>query len=632
MAEGAGPREGVPPDAPAGTPLAAVVGAGLWWVAMAVLFVCVARSIEPRITWYLAVDQLGYLTFARDLLQGRIFHEWAPLEGLRPLLPPQTDVLAQTYVYDQGRLHCRYAPGFPLLLAGWMGSFGEDAAAYLNPTIFLLLLAVLAALQRRVFPSRWHAGVGTALVTLFPTGIHLWAFTVTRDLSGHLFAFGALLSLLGPGRTVLAGVALGFAVTIRPDAVLYLVPAALLLRQRGSEPGARRRAVGGAVLGLACGILPLVAYNAVATGNPLRVTQGMELRRFFADTRGAEPPAADAGAVVDPSPGWRGTTSTAVSGGGLRLANVPTVLPANLRTVHRLYGTPALALAIWGGVLAAIQRRRLAAIAIPYAVVALLFFSCWGHANARYLMGVFPCLSMLIVEGVFGTADLVQALRRRQRTWAAGGLTLATGAGILGLTMATAATGSPEVRTLSWVLAIGAATAVLAAMASTRRPVATPWATIVMLALVLLASATTTRALARPRALFQRAEVRAAQANFARLVEPGAVVLTTEAVGRPAENIEYYTRAHALYLTDLRRWRMHVETAMAAWLAAGLQPYLFFPTVHPHHAPLVGRLRDAGFALQLVASIPPAEALGHFVGAPFHRGVAMTLYRVTPAR
>jgi hypothetical protein len=153
-----------------------------------------------------------------------------------------------------------------------------------------------------------------------------------------------------------------------------------------------------------------------------------------------------------------------------------------------------------------------------------------------------------------------------------------------------------------------------------------------MVALVVLTAVHTRAALEQPRARFQWHEVAAARANFERLLAPGAVVITTEDVGRPAENIEYYTRAHALYLTDLRRWRVRPETAAAALLAAGFQPYLYFPTRHPHHDPLLKRLREADLSPELVAVVPPDAALVHFVAASFHRGVAMGLYRLVPVR
>src|SRR4029077_9807519 len=130
------------PPAAQATSLAAAVtlprGLPAAWVgAVVVLFYCTALWVKQSITWYLAVDQYGYLTFAHDLLHGRIFHQSTVIEALAPRLPKVVDVLSQPYVYDHGRLYCRYAPGFPLLLTGWLALFGDDGAPYLNPTVFL---------------------------------------------------------------------------------------------------------------------------------------------------------------------------------------------------------------------------------------------------------------------------------------------------------------------------------------------------------------------------------------------------------------------------------------------------------------------------------------------------------------
>ena len=77
------------------------------------------------------------------------------------LLPTPTDVLAQSYLWDAGRLYSRYAPGFPILLAGWTGLFGRMAAHTLNPTLFLAALCVVVALVWRAQRSLW-AGTAAA--------------------------------------------------------------------------------------------------------------------------------------------------------------------------------------------------------------------------------------------------------------------------------------------------------------------------------------------------------------------------------------------------------------------------------------------------------------------------------------
>ena len=83
----------------------------------------------PAETWYLAIDQFGYLTFADDLAHGHALHDWRLLPALKPLLPQDldVDVFAQTYVRHGDALFCRYSPGFPLVLALARLLFGPTA-------------------------------------------------------------------------------------------------------------------------------------------------------------------------------------------------------------------------------------------------------------------------------------------------------------------------------------------------------------------------------------------------------------------------------------------------------------------------------------------------------------------------
>src|SRR5262245_64420881 len=92
--------QSVPPRA-ARSPLPIVLTV-LWWAGSVALLGAVALWVGRRITWYLAVDQYGYLAFAHDLARGKVFHHWPPLDVLAPFLPPRVDVLSQTYIYDHG--------------------------------------------------------------------------------------------------------------------------------------------------------------------------------------------------------------------------------------------------------------------------------------------------------------------------------------------------------------------------------------------------------------------------------------------------------------------------------------------------------------------------------------------------
>ena len=591
------------PEPPAGRPalLAAVtlprVLAVLWLAATAELLVLVALAVHQHTTWYLAIDQFGFLTFAHDLLHGRVFHHWPPFDALATRLPARVDVLVQSYVADHGRLYCRYPPGYALLLAGWIGLFGDDAAHVLNPTIFLALLTLLLAFGARLFRSRWWATAGVALIVLRSgrTQLFLWALTPVRDPATHLAALLGLFLLLPAAgarlsarRAAAAGLALGYAASIRPDAVLYLVPAGLVgvARWLAERPGWRAalHQLAAAAVALTLGLAPVLAYNTAATGRPWRFTQGMELESFVgapvppapgrpAEPRLGYPSGAWREGAITPVQLWRGGTIHPVQGGSLQLRNLRQTLPQNVALLRAAYGDALLALALWGALVAVVQRRVLFLAAVPYAAVALLFFSCWSRPDPRYLSGMHLLLPLLVVEGALGAATLVR--------WSGRDVTAA----------------------VAPVLAL-----LLVVLAGSR------------LAPLLETSAT-----------FQQPEMMHARAVFARHVEPGAVVITSEDVGRPVENIEYYSGvAHALYLTDLQRWRLGVGDAADLLARGGMKPYLLLPKAQTDLDRLLDALRRR-FSVELAADIPARRAIDYFVATLFHpEGIHMQLYRLAP--
>jgi hypothetical protein len=600
----------------------------LAWAAIGALLTLTALVLERRVSWYLSVDQFGYLAFADDLLHGRVFHPWAPATALAPLLEPRTDMLSQTYVYDHGRLTSRYAPGFPMLLAAWAAVFGQEIALYLNLVLFVALLAILVAFEARLAPLSWGAAA-LALAILSPSSISLWATTLSRDVAAHLFAFAGLFTLLpsatradglGARGAGVAAALLGFAASIRPDAILYVAPAlALLVWRRRREPARAsiRATVVAALAGLALGLAPSLAYNAVATGNPFLPTQGMELEHFFAGVFG--PGTAHA---AEP---WHGTTHTQVSGSALRLAHLSEVLPENLELLWTAHGAALSLLALWGVVVAMLRGSPLAVVTLAYAPLAIVFYSCWARADIRYLFGVALLAPLLIVEGTLGTLDLAQRLYDRGRSGAA--RTLAAVAAVGGVALAVFAP-LPAVptsalhglaRLMPGMLAAGAVGALVVPRA---RP------TVLLGPLLALALTAVTTTMAWPalafRAPFQGEEMRRARATVSEQLLPGAVVISTEDIGRAVENIEHYTTAHALYLTDIRRWHLTVSTAAQRFMAAGLHPYLLLPDGPELQLILFNELRD--FRAVLVADVTPEHARDWFVVSHYHNGIPLKVY------
>jgi len=410
------------------------------------------------------------------------------------------------------------------------------------------------------------------------------------------------------------------------------VPAGLVAATRWWEerPGWRpvlRQLAAGAVA-LTLGLVPLLAYDTAVTGRPWRLTQGMEVQSFFAAPAPptAEPPAEPR--VGYPSGAWHGGTVSPVQGGGLRLANLPHMLPANVAALRAAYGDVLLALALWGALVALVQRRVLFLATVPYAVLAVLLVSCWSNpgSSARYLSGMHFLLPLLIVEGALGTAALVRGMQPAWAWWLATGFALALGA-VTNLSGKTPGTGTLA-RLVLLVPALAAAGALAAAWS--RRDATAVVAPVLALALVVLACWRLSPLL-ETSARFQGEEMARARAIFARKVEPGAVVITTEEVGRPVENIEYYSGvAHALYLTDLQRWRLTVGDAADLLARGGMTPYLLLPKAQPGLDQLLDALGHR-FAVELAADIPARRAIDYFVAAAFlPDGIHMQLYRLGP--
>src|SRR5262245_29115667 len=207
------------------------------------------RGLVRYNTWYLASDQFAFLTFADDLGHGRIFHDPSTVELLLgPQLPHDAavDVYYQTYILRQDRVFSRYPPGYPMMLAAAKLVGGETAQHWLNPLLYLLLIAVLGRLAARLADDapRWAVAATTMWAALvIPVEVHYWGITVARDLPAHLLALLAVLRALS-GAPASCGALLGLAGTIRPDAVLWAVPAALVFPRAGLD---RRAIVRGSV-------------------------------------------------------------------------------------------------------------------------------------------------------------------------------------------------------------------------------------------------------------------------------------------------------------------------------------------------------------------------------------------------
>lgn len=622
------------------------------WVArglVVLIAALVTAWVARRTSWYLSIDQFGYLTFARDIAAGRLSHDWAMLPLLQDFLFPgfRADVLSYTYVYDQGALYCRYGPGFPLIVAAVSVVFGPEAAHLVNPVAMGLLLVVLYWISSRAFGSEWLALCVPLLVTLLPTYMLLWSITPLRDVPAHglaLLGLGFLVPVPGERRSVrrwiAAGLLLGFTVSIRIDAVLYGVPAVALA---WFWRPLRRRDWVGAAAAVLIGAMPVLAYNAFATGNPLRPTQAMEVERML--SRSFSPVMEEAAEALA---GWVGPREARaqeeqaltwreqrerlyMQGGGLRFSNFARTFPQNLAIYGSVFGALGVAL-ILVGALSALRRPSFFALTVPYIALSTLCFSLWPRPDPRYLAGAILLCSLLLAEGGRAVVLLVAHLRARGvGRGALFAVVLAAGGAVVWLV------GRPDLGESSArpyvMLALGFAIAVGMVYATVSRwsPLDPRRAGLVFagtLAFLLsgVVVSRTVENLSR-QGSFQREAVDLARETIESAVGDRAVIFTTSDIGRPSENINFYTNASAVYLREVYRWGAQPGFILDQVEKAGLEAFLLLP---PDVARtwIESKYVYPWFEPRMVAEIPKEDARKWFVASPVHDGVRLWLVRM----
>ena len=274
------------------------------------------------------------------------------------------------------------------------------------------------------------------------------------------------------------------------------------------------------------------------------------------------PAAEPATKVGFPSPGWRGGTSSRCRAAGCGSRTCRPRCPATGSMLAAgLHARSSSASAVWGAVVATVLRPMLAAGAVSYAVVAVPLLQLLApprlplpdrrlrlppHARGRgHDRHARP-----------GAAALEAA---RSPSWRAVWRPSLAAAFFVGAATFTRGSRARVARAAVFLVVtlIAGVAAVVAAILPNRR-VAAPGRTRPDAGAVwckVPECSRHRRQRAARRSSARRCSRRAPTCR--RSSSPNAVVITTEDVGRPAENIEYYSGvADALYMTDLERWQL----------------------------------------------------------------------------
>ncbi len=564
--------------------------------------------------WYLASDQFAFLTIARDLRAGQVFHDSAIFDVIAPLRDSTTrfDALTQTFFLEGDHLWSRYPPGFPLLLAAAGAIAGEAGEHALNPLLYLATLGALAWLAHRLLaPLGAAAAAGAAalvpwVVLLVPTSVHLWGITVARDLPAHLCGVLALIAALG-GHTLLAGLALGFACDIRPDALLYGLPLALVFAHERVPLRARLQAAGA----FAVALTPLFLWNFLTQGSILGFGQEAEFRALFS-SRAIESPIAAAQALPF------------VSGGAFQIQNLRHTLPANARDLWAAFGLSLL----FAGALPWVSRGRRALVAaalLPYPGAALVFYSCWSHPDPRYLAGAALLLDATVAIGAVAVCAL--PAERASERW----LRVVACLGIAVLAWRTGGSSAAATLVLAASASAGALVWALVGPAILSRRAALAWLAggVALLPALGLCTLGLGRLAAGSASYgpFPRAQAERARAEIGTLMPPGSLVIAGEGFGRPVENLRLYGGLEAFHPSELALFGVKPDVAALLVIARGGRAFFLMDDGDPR----LPRSASANVSLREVARRSGPALLDWFVdprGAP--EGIALREFVLTP--
>lgn len=579
----------------------AIRGIALFVIATGLVASC--AGLQRLNTWYLASDQYAFLSMAQDLRDGRVTRTDSLYDFLPEWRRGRFDAMSQTYQLHLGVLHSRYPPGFPAMLAVAGAVFGERGEHGLNPALYLVVFVLLARLAflslREEGEALAYGGAAASvwLLLLLPTDVHLWGITVARDLPAHLLGLLALIAAVR-GRFVAAGFALGLACVVRPDSALYVTSLGCVALVRGGVvPSAGRGA-----LGFLVGALPLFAYNWAVLGNPFAFTQGSEFRYFLA--------------MFSPFPSEAHATSFVVpAGGGFRAAHFARTFPGNLALLSGSFGwlaVPVVVAVVWGF----LRAPLLLAVFAPYAIAGTIFYGFWGHPDPRYLAGVSLCLMPLVATGAVLACQRA-AEAQGGRWWRiAAWLVLAAvvARGWLGVAAGFVAAPRPTAIALAMLAAFSSMLARPGELAARMRALGPVAAAVLLMVLGLVEMAGG----AGWRDPYQGTQIVRSRSVVEQVVPAGSVVITSPALGRPAENLSHYTHARAVYDAELAMFPVAPARPALFHKLRGRRVFYLLP---PGQKPRLDGL-DA-LMPRLVRRISRADALDWFLNPRHARGGAV---------
>jgi len=379
--------------------------------------------LPPVLGWfgyYLSVgsDQYEVIRFAEDLARGTIFRSHPVFDLVKDRTEPGRLYVVHYggYLMKDGRMYCKYAVGYPLILALSLRLFGFPSVFFVNFFILSLLLLITFLIGRVHFRDEASPFVPalSAALLLFLLGEKLWDLSVTPhgDVASVLFAVASvygLLRALPPGGGAKA---------------LWLVASFYFLNRTVVKVSAGRWAVSALLISLAvlAGLLPVFAQNYLVSGKVLNFTQAHEIHlepvaEAVKAAGGSASPVSLRRSVADiflrRSYGWG-------------IGNIHAALPRMSFRILCTFG-PFFSLLFLGGLAVAWSRPETRHLFLPAILTFLVFYSGWVRPLERYLIIAYPFIALVVLDGVLLALSAARSFPRSRLFLVALGAALVAG-------------------------------------------------------------------------------------------------------------------------------------------------------------------------------------------------------------
>lgn len=512
----------------------------------------------------LNADSYTYLIYARTLAQGSLFGDAGFFEIFKDHWPEgrSIDLHSGLRHMIDGRIYHSIEMGYPLFLAGAMVVAGPGAAYFVNPILFLWLIIVFFLTVRLVFfksSQRELVALLSLLILLLipPDRLLSSATKIMRDIPPLTFTVTGFYCLLRalrpnrrPGRWLFIGAFfLGLASLIRFHYLIMALPYFLYLiasLRAGVNKGLKMRAVNivFALMGLAVFALPVLIRDIMVNGDIFSTARTL-LNHLLV---GSDP--------------LKLFSPDHFSSSGL----------GYLDYLLRNY-TPVLLFLGAVGLASGLKIRGLRLLLLPAALLHFLLFAFFRYHHSRYLLPIYPVISVLIGYGIIVALNWILSITSRSSSGNLNGRLCRAAGGLLLLYLVFFGVFGPApVLSTRYAVLLLFSVILMVGPGSPRR-----WLDLrrlvigLLICLTFLLAVRVVPSIIHPHS-FNLSDARRLEYEIEKYVPAGSLILSSRYL---KQNIDYYTDCYSLNIHQPGLpWGLSTEEALREVMDSGVEVFV----------------------------------------------------------